>query len=441
MSRNPLVEFPVLKGEHMRTNSRLHGASRLRPFYLLLSLFAVLAFAGTGIGQEKPELRITWQTVVESQVGVNRPLTIVVDNLGKWLEQPDHDYSKFVLYMDGNPFQGKGLEPALVDVKDEKGVVHKGLRFDLLRRPENKDAWTAVYSRRRPGEFTNRNVNVTVQQNGVRVMGDTLANLKVIDGDWFTVFIISSLAAIASFWWLGYKSDVLRIPGPQPIGIDKKGKPARKPFSMARAQMAFWFCVVIISYVFIWMVTTYLSNLPASVLGLIGISAATGLASAVVDSNKKTDLENLRRTFEEKLKTDQVEASKLQSEIAALNAAVNANPPSADLEQQKSTLVAKQAELAAKQQEINQTNQEITSVSAKLDPPSSSGFINDILSDDDGVSFHRLQIVGWTVVLILIFIVSVYDVLAMPDFDKTLLALMGISGGTYIGFKLPAQQG
>jgi len=272
-------------------------------------------------------------------------------------------------------------------------------------------------------------------------MGDTLANLKVIDGDWFTVFIISSLAAIASFWWLGYKSDVLRIPGPQPIGIDKKGKPARKPFSMARAQMAFWFCVVIISYVFIWMVTTYLSNLPASVLGLIGISAATGLASAVVDSNKKTDLENLRRTFEEKLKTDQVEASKLQSEIAALNAAVNANPPSADLEQQKSTLVAKQAELAAKQQEINQTNQEITSVSAKLDPPSSSGFINDILSDDDGVSFHRLQIVGWTMVLILIFIVSVYDVLAMPDFDKTLLALMGISGGTYIGFKLPAQQG
>ena len=104
-------------------------------------------------------------------------------------------------------------------------------------------------------------------------------------------------------------------------------------------------------------------------------------------------------------------------------------------------MVEKQAELAAKQQNITQTNEEITSIAAKLEPPSSNGFINDILSDDDGVSFHRLQIVGWTVVLILIFIVSVYDVLAMPDFDTTLLALMGISGGTYIGFKLPTQQG
>jgi chaperonin cofactor prefoldin len=422
----------------MRTNSNLHSAARLRTSSLLLTLFAVLAFAGTGIGQED-ELRITWQTVVESQVGVNRPLTIVVDNLDKWLAKSGNDYSKFVLVMDGNKFNS--LHPAQVDVKDDKtGKVYKGLRFDL-KHDVDKDAWTAVYSRRRPEEFTNRNVYVTVQQDGVRVIGDAMANLKVIDRDRFTVFVILSLAAIASFWWLGLKSDVLRIPGPQPNGLNRKGKPARKPYSMARAQMAFWFCVVIISYVFIWLATSYLSNLPASVLGLIGISAATGLASAVVDSNKKTDLENLRRTFEEKLNTDQIEASKLQSKIAALNATVNAIPPPADLEQQKSTLIAKQAELAAKQQEINQTNQEIASISAKLDPPSSSGFINDILSDDDGVSFHRLQIVVWTVVLILIFIVSVYDVLAMPDYDKTLLALMGISGGTYIGFKLPAQQG
>jgi hypothetical protein len=29
----------------------------------------------------------------------------------------------------------------------------------------------------------------------------------------------------------------------------------------------------------------------------------------------------------------------------------------------------------------------------------------------------------------------------MPAFDPMLLALMGISGGTYIGFKLPNTQG
>jgi hypothetical protein len=40
----------------------------------------------------------------------------------------------------------------------------------------------------------------------------------------------------------------------------------------------------------------------------------------------------------------------------------------------------------------------------------------------------------------LIFVVSVYIHLDMPDFDNQLLALMGISNGTYLGFKLPEKQ-
>ena len=118
-----------------------------------------------------------------------------------------------------------------------------------------------------------------------------------------------------------------------------------------------------------------------------------------------------------------------------------AGPPTADLGKLQNDLVSNQGELAAKQTEIAQTAAEIDKVNATLQPVKSANFINDILSDDDGVSFHRLQIFGWTMVLILIFVVSVYDVLAMPDFDTTLLALMGISGGTYVGFKLPTQQG
>jgi hypothetical protein len=33
--------------------------------------------------------------------------------------------------------------------------------------------------------------------------------------------------------------------------------------------------------------------------------------------------------------------------------------------------------------------------------------------------------------------VAVFSQLAMPDFSATLLGLMGISSGTYIGFKIP----
>jgi hypothetical protein len=44
------------------------------------------------------------------------------------------------------------------------------------------------------------------------------------------------------------------------------------------------------------------------------------------------------------------------------------------------------------------------------------------------------------VVLILrvIFIAPVYRTLEMPEFSGTLLALMGLSNGTYMGFKCPA---
>ncbi len=72
--------------------------------------------------------------------------------------------------------------------------------------------------------------------------------------------------------------------------------------------------------------------------------------------------------------------------------------------------------------------------------PPSEGFFNDILSDATGQSFHRFQMVIWTVVLSVIFAVSVWRRLSMPDFSPTLLGLLGISAGTYLGFKFPEQK-
>ena len=63
-------------------------------------------------------------------------------------------------------------------------------------------------------------------------------------------------------------------------------------------------------------------------------------------------------------------------------------------------------------------------------------FLKDLLYDQNGPSLHRLQMASWTVVMFGIFIASVVDKLVMPDFDSTLLGLMGISSGTYFGFKL-----
>jgi len=64
------------------------------------------------------------------------------------------------------------------------------------------------------------------------------------------------------------------------------------------------------------------------------------------------------------------------------------------------------------------------------------GFIKDILSDPNGISFYRFQVFAWTIVMVAVFIRQVTSYLMMPDFNPALLTLMGISSGTYLGFKV-----
>jgi len=80
---------------------------------------------------------------------------------------------------------------------------------------------------------------------------------------------------------------------------------------------------------------------------------------------------------------------------------------------------------------------ELAKAEMALDGPKPDGFLNDLLTDVNGYSLHRLQLMVWTILLTIVFWASVWSDLAMPQFSETLLGLMGISSGTYIGFKLP----
>jgi hypothetical protein len=48
-----------------------------------------------------------------------------------------------------------------------------------------------------------------------------------------------------------------------------------------------------------------------------------------------------------------------------------------------------------------------------------------------------LQVVIWTLVLGVVFVVSVIQTMSMPEFPGSLLILMGVSNVTYLGFKIP----
>lgn len=66
----------------------------------------------------------------------------------------------------------------------------------------------------------------------------------------------------------------------------------------------------------------------------------------------------------------------------------------------------------------------------------SINWITDILSDNNGVSTHRFQMLIWTVFLVIYFMCRVYMNLDLPQLGTELLALMGISNGTYLGLKV-----
>ena len=67
-------------------------------------------------------------------------------------------------------------------------------------------------------------------------------------------------------------------------------------------------------------------------------------------------------------------------------------------------------------------------------------FFRDLLSDANGITIQRFQMLVMTMALGIVFLIQVVTRLTMPAFDASLLTLLGISAGTYVGLKIPEKQ-
>jgi|WetSurMetagenome_2_1015567.scaffolds.fasta_scaffold08363_5 hypothetical protein len=412
-------------------SSRIHIDTAHKLCRVLLSVFCLLISVSVSLAAEKKETDYALKVEKGSQsIALQRTIQVEVSGLDKWARQKGNDPSKFVLSIDGYPL--KGLEPML---------VHNGsrLQFKLKRISKiNEDAWNSILSKKIHGFSFSRHVFVSVGHPDITVDGAYRTELVIVNQNWFYFFIVIFLAGILIFIWLAAKSDILRAPGAQPGSLDAGGKPSRKRYSLARTQMAVWLFTILISYVFIWMVTDDLTCLTPSVLGLMGISAMTGLGSAAVDSTKLGEKKNLKHMTEEKKRAAEAEVENLNGRLASFRKEEREFGKTEAHLQHMADLAGS---LAVVRKEIEQAEEKIEDLGKAVTPPLSRSFLVDILSDDAGLSFHRFQMFAWTIVLVIIFVAEVYQELTMPDFDSTLLALMGISSGTYIGFKMPERQG
>lgn len=65
----------------------------------------------------------------------------------------------------------------------------------------------------------------------------------------------------------------------------------------------------------------------------------------------------------------------------------------------------------------------------------------NIISDENGISIHRLQTVVFNLIFGIIFIQTVVTSLVLPEFNTTQLALLGISNATYSALKVNERPG
>lgn len=369
---------------------------------------------------------------VRNSTGIGDIIVIKVSNLQSLVNQAkclDIDNQKvqncqeqeIALFLEGRKING------IVPISGAPRPEDETLQFRLQRNAANEEAWTDLLGA--PPFFSNRFFKRPTQvsvglENGYAEPTDVKGEkfkLVRIRGWLFWICLGGLVGLLIGMWRLANKSDILRDSGPKPK------LPERKPFSLARCQMAWWFFWVITSFLFIWLITGAYDIITASVLGLIGISASTALGATAIDVGKRKESNGqLSRLKEEKLALD--------NEIATLGNQINITPPPTDLSQLQQTKATKQAQL-------DLVKEKIMELENKTSEQKSVNFRNNIFTDGNGsMSFHRFQIFVWTIVLGVIFLYSVWSRLSMPEFSATLLALQGISAGTYLGFKIPEKQ-
>lgn len=357
---------------------------------------------------------------IEGHLELDDIVRVQVENLTEWATT--NDSTKLVPFINGRAIRGNYPE----EIHPDQSRLH----FHLEITPENKEVWTDLLGEprgsRRPVTFS---VGLENQSPFDSVYGENnTVPLTIISPVYGATALAVVLFTFILFMWLARKTNIIREPGANPGG----GK--LKPYNLGRTQMAFWFFLIYVSYLVIWLITDALDTITPSLLGLMGISAGTALSEALIDSGKDTAQGGQVADLTAETQPLQQNISQLESELADLNA--------------KATLSAEDVanrdainkQLQDTRTRLAQVNQQLQSLSPGTKSGVSVGFLRDILADVNGYSFHRFQIFAWTIVLGIIFVSSVYNRLTMPDFSATLLGLMGLSSGTYIGFKFPEQR-
>lgn len=354
------------------------------------------------------------------------PVTVWVCSLNTLLLDAEQKQKSVTLYLNG---RDSLVVPEVVDRSRGRFM------FRLERNDDNSDLWRDLLRNPIFGDDPSVFVSVGISGehplpvNRYADMTFILDQMRVSGFGWFWSALLLSFLCV--FIWLARKATILRDGADY---TDGQGVVRRQPYSLARFQMAWWFFLILYGYIAIWLISGERDTITASLLSLMGISAATALGSVAIGSTSDARSRDTRtRLTGEKLALD----ASLAEVTNLLNTATQqAQSGDAAALKTEFDLKQQQAELLARKSDTERRLHLLDG------PQPSNGFLRDVLSDESGaIVLHRFQIFVWTIVLGIVFLASVARDLHMPEFSATLLSLMGISAGTYLGFKFPETSG
>lgn len=153
------------------------------------------------------------------------------------------------------------------------------------------------------------------------------------------------------------------------------------PWSLARVQWGGWICIISISFFLVWLITGMVA-VNSTALLLLGISTGTIVGAQIVGDKPLTD--DGKKAARKMLGDTDWAEQRLQSKVRH----------------------------------------------------GIKKFVSDLISDQNGKSsLNRFQMLIFTVLLWGIYVTKVVTTWTLPEYDNTILGLMGISSGTYVGFK------
>ena len=150
--------------------------------------------------------------------------------------------------------------------------------YRIARTAENKDTWTSLLER--PGfGGAHREISLTLGTEAGEILpslfnqeGDGQRLQLMIVSSWWWVPAILLFLFVIAIYLAARHTDIIRDTDCQPTT-------GKRPYSLARFQMAVWLVLVVTAYLMIWMITRDRADIPAAVLSLIGISSGTALGA------------------------------------------------------------------------------------------------------------------------------------------------------------------